>query len=90
MNTPYVKQYNNKGEVTNPIKGTYISEHPNRRSRRSAMKGERFRGNTSEAMLVYVTKKFRKVWQVIKDDAGEEVKRIMHYLSSYTTKRANK
>jgi hypothetical protein len=34
MNTPYVKKFDENGQVTNPIKGAYINPFPNRHKRR--------------------------------------------------------
>lgn len=38
MNTPYVKQYDDNGNVSNPIEGTYLSKFKNRHERRKKMK----------------------------------------------------
>ncbi len=34
MNIPYIKQYNDKGEVSNPINGRYENIYANRRQRK--------------------------------------------------------
>ena len=39
MNRSYVKQYDDKGILLNPIKGSYISEFPNRQQRHSKPSG---------------------------------------------------
>ena len=43
MNIPYVKKFNENGELINPIASVYASEFPNREKRRH--KPTRFRGN---------------------------------------------
>lgn len=37
LNTPYVKKYNDKGELLNPIDGYYLTIGPNRRERRKPL-----------------------------------------------------
>ena len=37
LNTPYVKRYNDKGELLNPIKGGYYNQGANRKQRREMM-----------------------------------------------------
>ena len=38
MNKPYVKQFNDAGEITNPVTKVYKSPYPNRRQRRMKVK----------------------------------------------------
>ena len=76
MNTPYVKQYNEEGEVINPINGKYVSQFPNRRAR--ANKKQRFMNNSKSFPLIVFGKfKFKKVIQKEIDKQGK-VKRIEH------------
>jgi len=37
MNKPYVKVFDKNGVLTNPIKGMYIPDEPNRRQRRASL-----------------------------------------------------
>lgn len=76
-NTPYVKEYNKNGEVTNPINGIYKNEFPNRRERR---KKERFCGNGKNFHLTILrNEKFKRVRQFEFDKNGNK-KIIEHYL----------
>lgn len=52
MNTPYVKQYNELGELTNPIEGALRHPFPNRRARRS--KQPRFMSNKRGTRMLIV------------------------------------
>ena len=38
MNIPYIKQFNELGEIINSIEKSYMSEYPNRRERRHSEK----------------------------------------------------
>lgn len=78
MNTPYRKEFNANGEVTNQIKGIYKNEFPNRKTRR--MKPEKFRGNGKNFSLT-VTGKLRysrDIQEIILQDGS--IKRIGHYV----------
>ena len=79
MNIPYVKKYDENGELTNPINGVYVSSFPNRQAR--ARRKERFLNNSKGCNLVVTkTMKYKKVLQeVIKE--GKVVK-IEHYILS--------
>ena len=76
-NIPYVKQYKD-GEVTNPIKGNYISVLPNRAARRERTK--RFFGN-GKSIPLSVTKmgKYKRVWQfIVLKDGSKKI--VEHYV----------
>ena len=80
MNKPYVKKYNSKGEVTNPItkENPYRPEYPNRSVRRQRKK--RFHGESKNFHLT-VTKisKHQRKRQVITCKDGRK-KVIEHYI----------
>ena len=94
MNVPYVKKFNENGELTNPISGVYKSEFQNRSERRK--KPTRFRGNKKGISLTVVkTEKYKRVIQIIqvieKGRRGKpiqqtvennhiKIKRINHYI----------
>lgn len=73
MNTPYVKQYNELGELTNPINGRYQSlVGANRRGRRA--KQARFQNNKKGFKMIIVgSDRYFKRIQWIGD------KQIIHY-----------
>lgn len=76
MNAPYVKEYNEAGELVNPIKGSYPTLSPNntRRDRRAIKSNSRFRGNKKGISLTVGRKfKYRREIQLIGS------KRIEHY-----------
>jgi hypothetical protein len=78
MNKPYVKQYNELGEVINPIQGKLSSFFPNRKKRRE--RPQPFLNNKKSYQLVVIgNSKFRKVLQIEKDSDGR-IKYIEHYL----------
>ena len=84
MNTPYVKEYNANGGLTNPIQTYYSSPAPNRSSRRG--KGYRFKGNGKNHSLSFIGEyRFSRVRQIIKCwDTKKliytgETRSIMHY-----------
>lgn len=81
MNTPYIKQFNELGEVVNPIEHSYMSEYPNRRERRHSE--SRFYGNTASQCHLTVTgiAKFRRVVQTATTKKGEK-HIIYHYLAA--------
>lgn len=81
MNTPYIKQLNELGQVINPIEKSYMSEYPNRRERRHSEK--RFTGNTATHchLTVTGTVKFRRVRQTAITKKGEK-HIIYHYLAA--------
>lgn len=85
MNTPYVKQYNEVGEVINPItkKTPYLNVFKNRRQRRE--KEPRFRGESKNwALTVLGRAKYYRVIQVINLKNGK-TKRIKHYIEAKPT-----
>ncbi len=79
MNTPYIKQYDNNGELIDPItkNNPIVSLHPNRAARRK--KVLRFYGNGKNCHLT-VTKisKHKRVMQFILPKEGNK-KTIYHY-----------
>ncbi len=73
-NTPYVKEYNEVGEIINPIIGSYLSPFKNRQQRR--LKQNRFIGNgTNFPLVVAGAFKYKKRIQIIPGTG----KRIEHY-----------
>lgn len=88
MNTPYVKQYNELGELINRIEGNLRHRFPNRRARKK--RPERAFNNAKSFPLVVISnQKFRKRYQFIEakfDWDKEEIipaKRILHYDEKY-------
>jgi hypothetical protein len=49
MNVPYKKQFNEAGDLLNPIESIYLNESPNRKQRR--FKAPRFKGNGNQYHL---------------------------------------
>lgn len=81
MNTPYVVKRNDLGEITNPIKDSYLNMFENRKQIREKMYPKRFRGNHKGISLSFVGfKKFYRVVQIIRMKNGTK-KRIEHYLT---------
>ena len=88
MNTPYVKKYDKKGLLINPIDKGYKSVFENRSQRRQSLKKKRFHGESKNHHLtVVLTKKYSRVRQIIqvvnpktKELTGEK-RVIEHYLS---------
>ena len=81
MNTPYIKQFNELGEIINPIEHSYMSEYSNRRERRH--KDKRFHGNTKTHVHLTVTgvAKFKRVMQIATTKLG--IKHVIyHYLAA--------
>ncbi len=65
-NTPYVKQFDENGKVTNPIKGSYLHEFENREERRAKLQKDRFHGESKNHHLtVAKSSKYKRVRQVI-------------------------
>lgn len=80
QNKPYVKQYDANGNVSNPIKGSYLNKHPNRKERRKHLNHPPFIGNSKGTpMTIFKTLRYMRVVQVITDKEGK-VKRVKHYL----------
>ncbi len=78
MNTPYVKQYNELGELINPINGKLTHKFSNRRERNAKKKAVRFVSNAKAChLVVYDKQRFRKRVQLI--NTGSGVKQIIHY-----------
>lgn len=89
MNIPYVKQYNEEGVLTNPIKGFYPNQFPNRKARKETRDRkwggshpkERFMGNRKGISLSIVgALKYRRFIQWALDEKTGDIKRIEHYL----------
>lgn len=69
QNTPYVKQFDEKGLLINPIQGSYKSTGPNRQQRKAALKKERFMNFSKKGgsnLVVIGRMKFRKFVQEIR------------------------
>lgn len=89
MNKPYIKQYNADGTISNPIVGSYLNEHPNRRQRR--YKGPRaFNNRAKNSVHVYVdisskTVRLKKLIGVVQDvqiKGTNKIRRILSYVQS--------
>ena len=79
-NEPYVKHYDENGQVSNPIKGIYKSQFDNRRQRRQHLNETRFMGNTKGVCLTVVKiGKYLRIRQPEIDKDGNP-KLIDHYL----------
>lgn len=82
LNIPYVKKYDEKGLLQNPINGAYINNHPNRKERRSHLSNKSFTGNHKGISLtVSQNLKYKRTVQIIKDNSGKVIKTIKHYLA---------
>ncbi len=80
MNEPYIKKYDENGEVANPIKGSLIPNYPNRKERRQHLNETRFMGNTKGVNLTVVNLgKYLRLRQPEIDKDGNP-KLIDHYL----------
>lgn len=80
-NTPYVKEFNDLGECTNPIDRVYLSESPNRQQRKLATKNQRFKGNKKGISLTVTNNsKYERAIQPILCKDGS-VKHIEHYIA---------
>lgn len=78
MNTPYIKRYNQDGELTNPILGARLHHEANRRSRRS--KPTRFVNNRNTFHLtVTETLRYKRVVQKVVCKDGS-VRQVGHYV----------
>jgi hypothetical protein len=80
MNIPYIKEYNENGELVNPLLRTTLHKFPNRRQRRAELATKRFKGNKKGISLtVYNNMKYERTRQVVKQKDGT-IKTIEHYL----------
>jgi hypothetical protein len=80
MNSPYVKIYDEKGELINPINGAYVSEFPNRAARK--FRKQRFYSNgKTHKLTVTKTAKYKRVIQREVNKEGKVIN-IEHYLLS--------
>ena len=82
LNKPFVKQFDKNGHQTNKLMpgDTYPSIYPNRKSRRSAFKEDRFKGNNKGFNLTVTgTNKYLRQTQIIIDRAGNR-RTIEHYI----------
>ena len=89
MNKPYVKQYNEKGIITNPLTEDYLNEDKNRRERRSILAKKRFHGESKNYHLsVMPNAKYHRVRQLIEcrdpktEELTGEIRTIEHYILS--------
>lgn len=81
MNRPYVKQYDAKGELINPIVSKFLNTEPNRRERREETVNRRRLFSNKKGVQLVVTKigwnkftKYKKIFQKIGN------KRIIHFV----------
>ena len=82
MNIPYVKKFDNFGDLVNPIESGYFSSEPNRKQRREYMNRPRFHGESNNYHLtVFGGAKYKRVVQLELDKNGNK-KRIEHYIKS--------
>jgi hypothetical protein len=80
QNIPYVKQYDENGNVLNKIDEAYISYGPNRKERRD--NEPRFRGNhRGHSFTVTPQGKYRRVIQLAYNKKKGYVVAIKHYLA---------
>lgn len=81
MNTPYKKEFDENGDLMNPITGSYMSEEPNRKTRRQRV--GRFHGNgKNHHLTVTETRKYRRIMQLIEyvKDGIFYRKTVNHYV----------
>lgn len=79
MNTPYVKKYNELGQLTNPINGRYqsLNAGSNRRGRRA--KQPRFMSNANSFPLLIVgSDRYAKRVQFIAENWVTKKKKLLH------------
>ena len=83
LNVPYVKKYDTKGEVSNPItkEKPYVNEFENRKQRREHLNQPDFRGNTKGVSLTVnrEAKFYRFIQQLVDKKTGKR-KSILHYI----------
>jgi hypothetical protein len=60
-NTPYVKEYNDLGEVKNPIPTGYFHSFPNRKQRREPLQKEKLLGKEPQFILDKKTNKIKRI-----------------------------
>jgi hypothetical protein len=81
INIPYIKKYDNMGNVINPIGGGYFHNGENRAKRRAQLPTHKFIGCSKSFPLTVVgAHKYVRHIQGIWQDDGT-IKRIYHYLS---------
>lgn len=86
MNKPYVKEFDSKGLLLNPIVGSYKSTSPNRMQRRELQTNKPFVGNKKGISLVVVKigalsfQKYKKMVQVINMPDGSKKRINQSYL----------
>lgn len=90
INKPYVKQYNEKGEVSNPIIGKYVSFGDNRKQRRANLNKTRFKGNKKGISLTVInngisSSKYNRVSQSVPLFETESCPRIDAHITGYKT-----
>jgi hypothetical protein len=80
-NVPYVKQYDNNGNCTNPINVSYMSFFPNRKQRSEHLNQIPFKGNgLNYPITVLKESKYLRQVQYIMDAKTQKIKKIHHYL----------
>jgi hypothetical protein len=80
-NTPYVKEYDNMGNVKNPIPTGYFHNFPNRKERREPLYKPPFFGcGKNEPLTVIGIYKYLRYRQVLLDTKTKILKTIEHYL----------
>jgi hypothetical protein len=80
MNVPYKKQFNEAGDLLNPIESIYLNESPNRKQRR--FKAPRFKGNGKQhSLTVTPLERYHRRVQIIEANPRKEQpkKTIFHY-----------
>ena len=83
-NKPYVKNYDNNGNLTNPIEKSFVPMYPNREERRQNLQKSRFHGESGNVHLtVLPTGAYKRVRQLIKLASkklhAQKTKTIDHY-----------
>lgn len=78
MNQPYVKEYNENGELLNPIKKSYPQPFDNRKKRRET-EGRFMHNGARSNMVVHKIAAYHKQVQYVVDKDGK-LKEILHYI----------
>ena len=80
INAPYVKQFDSNGTLLNPIKGSLVSNFPNRKQRRQIKQKNRFYGESKNFHLTCDGEyAFLRHKQLENDKEGNK-KTILHYI----------
>jgi len=81
-NIPYIKTFDQNGNVSNPIIGSLLNNFPNRRTRRQNKSKQRFHGESNNLHLsVNKYSKYLRIRQMEFDKEGNK-KIIEHYILS--------